>query len=469
MNTFLATRAFAAIVLVCVGGAASARSTSAPIVITNATLVPADDVALAHDSTTTTDAAIYRSYSADYQLAGDPLHPQLGAAITFPGSGPQVRISGLHVYLYSRTVLVQQRVLVTVQLWDKYLVSTPDKAVFSKGPPMSQIAIDLHGPYNLEANKGYRIDAVLPKPLLLSGYQNKGLVVQVLASTGFNPPVAQTDLVPAYDIGNAAIIGTLLASYANDGTQEFNFRGDENVTGEPLAIQLDGAAQKLTQCSSWSAGYRDHFIEEFATQISPRWKFDLNNGTADQDYTIGGSLALHGANTGFPYVRLPNAASPTQPIPSSGEFSVRWLAKYNSVSGSGDGSLVISAGLPNQGDADNLQPRAAWVWQDSSQGFHAKVKTDYNTPNPAAAFQESAGTSSVHDIEYCWLDSTVELWVDGARVFNQARNANVPRPDSLWIGNHTGIGSSDWNDVEVFRVHVRKPNPADALFYDTFE
>jgi hypothetical protein len=44
-----------------------------------------------------------------------------------------------------------------------------------------------------------------------------------------------------------------------------------------------------------------------------------------------------------------------------------------------------------------------------------------------------------------------------------------PRPDSLWIGNHTGIGSPAWNDVELFRVHVRKPNPADALFYDMFE
>jgi hypothetical protein len=44
----------------------------------------------------------------------------------------------------------------------------------------------------------------------------------------------------------------------------------------------------------------------------------------------------------------------------------------------------------------------------------------------------------------------------------------VPRPDSIWIGNHTNA-NGDWNNLTVFRVHVRKPIPADAIYFDGFE
>ena len=95
--------------------------------------------------------------------------------------------------------------------------------------------------------------------------------------------------------------------------------------------------------------------------------------------------------------------------------------------------------------------RAAWAWQDAG-GFRAFARATAGA-DPTPAFQEPAG-SAIHDVEYCWLAGSVELWVDGTRVLQQSRAADVPHPDSLWFGNNVSTGDPGgiWNPIKPVDV-----------------
>ncbi|MEO8670774.1 MAG: hypothetical protein ABI411_05625 [Tahibacter sp.] len=431
----------------------------AAVVVRDAQLTAADT-----RETTTTETLLYGA-TGDIGVSASPLLQQQGSVLNFAGSGPQIRVSQLRLSLISQTAQVLQRVVVKLKFWETYRANAaPDLPVFLNSPPMSEIVVDLRGPFVLQAGTAYMVDASLPKSLLLSGFQMKGVAVQVLGSNGFEEPAPHAELLPGFYTGSVPMAGSILASFGNDGTPSYNFRGDQQVAGKTLALRLYGATQKHTQCATWTAGYRDHLIEEFDAPVTLHWLRTLNGGTTSQQFDAGGDLTLIGAGTGIPYISAPNPASPSVPIPATGEFSVRWLARYVRIGTAGDG-MVLSKGLSTGGPEPG--PRAMTIWQDNG-GFRVTAVTNASQPDPSPVFTAAATSDVTHDIEYCWLSSTVQVWVDGVLAASMTRDANLPRPDSLWIGN-PATGFSNWNDLQVFRVHVRRQNPPDTLFYDTFQ
>src|SRR5690606_17469255 len=131
------------------------------------------------------------------------------------------------------------------------------------------------------------------------------------------------------------------------------------------------------------------------------------------------------AGSPFPFVTAVG-----QPIPPSGDFSVRWSATYGAHRPFGTGTLALAQMLPANG-APSWQS-VADAWQDGSS-FRVQVRTDAATVQNA--YVDAAPTPVPHEVEYCWLPGTVEVYVDGTLAMRQARDASVARPTTLWFGN----------------------------------
>lgn len=428
-----------------------------------AELLPAED--LARSVVAQADPPVYSRYTAIDQLSADVDHPHLGSALTYDGAGPQMRITGVRVYLQSLADQAYGRVRVQIRFWNAHNASA--SPVFSQPAP-AQLNVNLVGPFIFEAGHSYGMTVALDDPILLDAYQSSGISARVLASTlNVEPTEEVADLRPAYDLGDGAV-GATLASYAElAGTRsDLNF-SPTDAFAHPLAITLYGQSQRMVQCGNWPK-YRTHLAEEFDDRgiFALHWN-PLLNGQGLFDFKPDGSYVIWKEvdTNGFPYVQSLGA-----PIPPNGEFSVRWRARYLRSGPNGTGSLVLSRGLPSNGSADDLAARAAWAWQDSGQGFHIKARGDGNVNPPAVYAEASSADAVTHDVEYCWLDSTIEVWVDGVRTTQLARTSDVPRPDSLWFGNHTNGGgaATNWNWLKMYSVYVRVPE-ADGIFANGFD
>jgi hypothetical protein len=288
-------------------------------------------------------------------------------------------------------------------------------------------------------------------------------------STGFPEvdPVEQPTLLPAFDAGTATIVGTDVAHYGEfEGRRsDFNFAQTDLLPDKPLAITLFGQGERRVQCGDWPR-YLPRLVEEFdPATFDATWRYEPNGGNVAP--TADGGYVLENTATSdvFPY-----AWSRSTPIPADGEFSVRWLARYLTAGPNGTGSMVLSQGHPENGTTGDNADIAMRVWQDTG-GFRAIVR-DGAAVDPPAVFQEAAAADVVtHDIEYCWLDESVELWVDGVRIMQQPRSAEVPRPDTIWFGNHGhggAVSPSGWNAFEAYRIRVHAPW-GDRIFGDGFD
>ncbi|RYD14726.1 MAG: hypothetical protein EOP90_12315 [Lysobacteraceae bacterium] len=444
-------------------------SSEAQAIRTSAELVPA--TAFAPGSVARgSDPVIYSHVSATQNLTGDPVYPHLGTAFDYEGAGPQVSVTGVRFYIHSRTAQAFDRVRATIQFWNHHDPAV--SPVFSLAPKPERVVVDLYGPFNLDADTAYAAEAMLPKAMLLEGIEATGISMQVTAgpfSTDHPeaPPVEQATLLPAYDTGVATVVGTDLAHYGElDGRRgDFNFAQTDLLPDKPLAITLFGRSERRVQCGDWPR-HLPRLVEEFdPATFDARWRYEPNAGNVAP--TIDGGYVLENTATSnaFPYVW-----SRSSPIPADGEFSVRWLARYLTAGTNGTGTMVLSRGHPDNGSIGDNSDIAMRVWQDSG-GFRAIVRDGADT-DPPPVFQEPAGADSItHDIEYCWLDETVELWVDGDRVMQLARGPEVPRPDTIWFGNHGHGGDvppSGWNAFETYRIRVHTPW-GDAIFANGFE
>jgi hypothetical protein len=168
------------------------------------------------------------------------------------------------------------------------------------------------------------------------------------------------------------------------------------------------------------------------------------------------SVAVSAASAGFPYV-----ASVGSPILPVGDFSVRWIATYGAQQSSGTGSLALIDVLPADGAASFSD--VADAWQDGSS-YRVQVRNDAKTVTNAYAVSSPAPIQ--HDVEYCWLAGTTEVWVDGVRQMQTTRNTNVPRPAALWFGNPVATYSAAWQPFTLNYVEVRALN--DVIFKDGF-
>jgi hypothetical protein len=386
----------------------------------------------------------------------------VGAAVNLAGVGPQAKITSATLYAYASETTTYQHISARLRFWNAYNATA--NAVFGK--PSEFVVVIATCPCNFVAGRTYSVNIVLPKPIYTSGVNGIGFSQVWEVDAGDGNLSASSELVPALDVsGHAALIGANVAAYANLGRSpdDLNFASSEKLLAKSLGLRLQGEALTLDQCTGTS-NFHDQFVEEFDDAnafLHQHWNAHANDGT----FSVGtGYLALNALDGAaqFPYI-----TSVSGVLPATGDFSVRWLARYDSVGGAGDGALVLSAGKPLNGDDANLSTAAMREWQDVTSGFSVNVRTDPATfPNGFGGM----GTN-LHDLQYCWVGGTVELWADGSRVFQSARAAGVPHPDTLWMGNPTVAISGPWNDVTLYRIQVRTPAPAplDEIFFDAFE
>lgn len=176
------------------------------------------------------------------------------------------------------------------------------------------------------------------------------------------------------------------------------------------------------------------------------WNANVNGGSLVES---NGVLAVSSTANQFPFVTA------ISPIPATGSFSVRWKAQYTNLAPNGDGTLVISNGLPTNGAADNYAMRRADAWQDSTNGYQVRARTtDAGSYGPLLTL--AASSTATHDVEYCWLPSTVEIWVDDA-LQSSTSTTNLTRPDSLWFGNPVvrGVSGQPWTSFALDYVRVK--------------
>jgi hypothetical protein len=214
-------------------------------------------------------------------------------------------------------------------------------------------------------------------------------------------------------------------------------------------------AEFPTQCTGTN-NFNVAFFDAFSSAaLDPaRWTSYAHGGVID---VANNSVTLIPGSSGFPYV-----AGVGNPIPA-GNFSVRWIAAFGPQNSYGDGSLAVTAALP--ADLAGSWSDVADAWQDGG-GYRVQVRAADNA-TVTTAYSQNPAQQTVHDVEYCWLGGSTEVYVDGVQVLSAPRNANIPRPHALWFGNPSATSGTTWNPFTLYYVEVRALN--DEIFKDGFE
>jgi hypothetical protein len=229
----------------------------------------------------------------------------------------------------------------------------------------------------------------------------------------------------------------------------------------PALAHGRGAPVAETQCTGADSPVsvlRDDFD---GTQIDAAvWAVDPNAGSVT---VAGGEVrVVSPASTSFPLV-----TSVLPVIPQTGGFSVRWVGAYEQSTLHGTCSLAGSRGLPTDG-GPNTSVGAFASCQDALVGFNVQAST--SSTQTVLAHTMPAGSLLVHEIEYCWLESRVEVWVDGVRRFDAARDPSLPAPDSLWFGNYARGGvDTPWSNFSLDVVEVTAFEVGGRIFADGYE
>jgi hypothetical protein len=389
-----------------------------------------------------------------------PYSPYAGAQLTLAHAGPQAQIDSVRLYAYALKTVVYQRITARFRFWNAYPAATD--SIFAKP---AEFVVDLTAcPCNFVMGKTYYVDVLLPKPVYTESTQ-VGFSQVWETDAGDGVLAVSTDLVPAVDTTvSEPDTGSVVAAYANLGRSpdDLNFAPADAIADGALGVGLNGLSVTLDQCTG-AANFQDQFGEEFddAAAFYQRWTALPNNGT----FTVGsGYLALSAPDNAvqFPYVATGDQVTA---IPPTGDFSVRWLAMYTGVGPAGDGEMVLAKGKPLNGNDGTANPStvAARAWQDSS-GF-------YIYTNTGSGIQQVSGNqgTTVHDMEYCWVNGKVEIWKDGQQILSPAAQP-AQRPDSLWLGNSLVAGGGPWNAVTLYRIVVRgnQATLSDHIFSDGF-
>jgi hypothetical protein len=229
----------------------------------------------------------------------------------------------------------------------------------------------------------------------------------------------------------------------------------------PPASAVGKREGPATQCSGAGAVasvVRDDFD---GTQIDASlWNVDANAGSVT---VAGGAVRVAAPSvTSFPLVR---SAVPL--IPATGEFSVRWAAQYEQSTVHGTCTLVGSRGLPTDG-GPNTSSSAFGACQDHGIGYNVTAATSSTSSTQAHSVPDD--TLERVDVEYCWLADRVEVWVDGVRRFDAARDASLLVPDSLWFGNYArGAVNAPWSNFSIDFIEVLSFDSSARIFADGYE
>lgn len=268
-----------------------------------------------------------------------------------------------------------------------------------------------------------------------------------------------------------SIVSGVVASFIvvpNPGFEVSSVRGDTctptqqgtTTTWTTNAIAQDCAvtarfADNPSQCTgahNHSSPFADDFPGDGNGALDPaKWN---KYGTAGLITVANHSVRLW--STGAQ--ALPYVSAVGSPIPASGDFAVRWIATYGEQQSFGSGTLVLATSAPAYGTT--AYTNTANAWQDST-GYRVEVRTDATTV--VSPYVEQPPLALRHDIEYCWLADSIEVYVDGVQKYQQPRNAALARPTTLWFGNPYGV-PGPWQSLTLYYVQVRALN--DVIFQD---
>jgi hypothetical protein len=228
----------------------------------------------------------------------------------------------------------------------------------------------------------------------------------------------------------------------------------------PAIAQHEGvsAATQCTGATSVVGVLRDDFD---GTQVDTSlWTVDVNAGSVA---VAGSEIRVASPSvTSFPLL-----TTALMVIPQTGSFSVRWIAQYEQSTVHGTCSLVGSKGLPVDG-GPNTSIGVFFACQDNLVGYNVHVAT--SSTNTRLAFSIPEGSLSRHDVEYCWLEDRLEVWVDGVRRLEAARDASVPAPDALWFGNYArGALNAPWSNFSLDVVEITAFDAGPRIFADGYE
>lgn len=176
---------------------------------------------------------------------------------------------------------------------------------------------------------------------------------------------------------------------------------------------------------------------------SNTWQAYQNGGTISIQ---SGFVTLNATNSPtFPYVH-----TKFNPIPQSGNFSIKVGIQYISVTGAGTG-FIADDDLPANGTPDGTSLQIAFeIWQDTCcGGFRLN---DY--PN-SIRYTLPAPDLNYHTVEFRWLDNSNEYYLDGQLVYSAARDDSFPRPTILWFGNPILLGRLDnWTSFKLDYIEI---------------
>lgn len=203
--------------------------------------------------------------------------------------------------------------------------------------------------------------------------------------------------------------------------------------------------------------------EEF--DISPLngslWQIYQNSGEID---ISSGKLRLSaGHTTSFPFIH-----SKVNPIPPSGDFTIKFRIKFNEATTKGSG-LALSTVIPQNGRGDILVSDPLFskchfleVWQDSLMGFFFAYSGDcYDQScllDQILVYKKGSVDLNYHLIEFRYSDNRYLLFFDGASVF--VSDPTQVRPTILWLGNYTSQGAGNtWSGFEIDYIHIYPLTP----------
>ncbi len=154
--------------------------------------------------------------------------------------------------------------------------------------------------------------------------------------------------------------------------------------------------------------------------------------------TVNNSLVslVNGNSTVFPYV-----VSTSSPFPVTGDFSLEFKMKYDSVSVNGSGLQVHNSDFDNPLTNDVFA-----VWQDWVHPLSIYLL--------GTLWQAAANDISNHIYTLSYIDSTYTVLLDGVKVLGPITSS--VRPNQLWFGNPvwTWWGSSYWSTESIDYIKV---------------
>ena len=195
------------------------------------------------------------------------------------------------------------------------------------------------------------------------------------------------------------------------------------------------------------------------------WISEENEGTINFS---DGKIILSGNFTStFPFIKTNN-----NPIPTDGDYSIKFKIKYNSVTTKGTGVSFGIENPPNGGaDPPTSDPEFSrrylfGIWQDLYGKLYFQFSGECYNQDCSSTKLKKWETSSIdleeHEIQVTYINNIYKVIIDKDEVF-VSDPINI-RPSTIWFGNPSVQGSGDaWTGFSIDYIIVSSINQVTFL------